>query len=83
MWESSNNSNSPPVWKSNFNWSRIHKRSGLQRRLIHALPVNLEIDLFEGQNKKTCRLHSPVCTTISNIIGGVALLSHNTLKCNF
>ena len=60
MWESSNNSNSPPVWKSNFNWSRIHKRSGLQRRLIHALPVNLEIDLFEGQNQKTCGLHSPV-----------------------
>jgi len=48
MWESSNNSNLSE-WKSNFNWSRIHKRSGLQRRLIHALPVNLEIDLFEAR----------------------------------
>ena len=40
-----------PMWESHVNWSRIQPRSGLQRRLIHALPVNLELDLFEGQSK--------------------------------
>ena len=40
-----------PMWESisHVNWSRIHRRIGMQRRLIHALPVNLELDLFEGQ----------------------------------
>ena len=27
----------------------LNKRKGNQRRLIHALPVNLELDLFEAR----------------------------------
>ena len=33
-----------------YNWAEtLKKRKGNQRRLIHALPVNLELDLFEAR----------------------------------
>ena len=32
-----------------YDWKDLSLRSGYQRRLIHALPVNLEIDLFEAR----------------------------------